>query len=442
MAERPSAKKLAIQHSIESIFGKQSALAEGRDLDREKHLLAAINKPAFNNALSQLIASRNLSHSLPEWPDLYALLHSVNYMSTDILVQCRGQVPKLLDQSFLLHRSAVISKLLSALTDIHWSVDLWSSPSHTYLQAVVAHFVDAKTGSVKKALLSLRELHGTHSVEAQVEIFLQVIKEYGVEHKIGYFTLDNAYNNDTMLRVIARALPDFHPEQRRLRCNGHIINLAVQAFLFGKNKDASDEAIRQIAKLSKEEPKGGRERIQTAAEWRTLGALGMLHNIVVYIRPSDLRDQAFLRLAGRIIPRDNSTRWNSWYMMLHVAIKLRRHVNNFIDEYYNDDLTLKEDLLTEHWQELQEICDFLEPFYDITKDTQWDDSTLDEVLSNMDFLVTHYDETKAQYTEQGNIRMVNRLLVSWYKFDDYYKLTDDAPVYATALLLHPSLREH
>ena len=38
--------------------------------------------------------------------------------------------------------------------------------------------------------------------------------------------------------------------------------------------------------------------------------------------------------------------------------------------------------------------------------------------------------------------MVNHLLVSWYKFDDYYKLTDDAPVYATALLLHPSLREH
>jgi hypothetical protein len=90
MAERPSAKKLAIQHSIESIFSKQSALAEGRDLDREKHLLTAINKPAFNNALIQLIASRNLPQSLPKWPKLYALLHSLNYMLTDILVQSRG----------------------------------------------------------------------------------------------------------------------------------------------------------------------------------------------------------------------------------------------------------------------------------------------------------------------------------------------------------------
>lgn len=31
--------------------------------------------------------------------------------------------------------------------------------------------------------------------------------------------------------------------------------------------------------------------------------------------------------------------------MLYVAIKLRRHVNNFIDEYYNDDPTLKEGYL-------------------------------------------------------------------------------------------------
>jgi hypothetical protein len=64
--ERPSIKKLAIQHSIEGIFGKQSALAEDRNLDRKRHLFAAINKPAFNEALIQLIASRNLSHTLPE----------------------------------------------------------------------------------------------------------------------------------------------------------------------------------------------------------------------------------------------------------------------------------------------------------------------------------------------------------------------------------------
>jgi hypothetical protein len=60
----------------------------------------------------------------------------------------------------------------------------------------------------------------------------------------------------------------------------------------------------------------------------------------------------------------------------------------------------------------------------------------------MDFLMTHYDKFKTQYTEQDNVNMTNRLLVSWYKFNDYYKLTNDAPIYATTLLLYPNLREH
>jgi hypothetical protein len=93
-----------------------------------------------------------------------------------------------------------------------------------------------------------------------------VIKEYGLKHKIGYFTLNNAYNNNTMLQALIKAFPNFNAKQRRLRYNNHIINLTVQIFIFGKNKDASDKAIRQITKLSKKEIKGSRNRIETAAK--------------------------------------------------------------------------------------------------------------------------------------------------------------------------------
>jgi hypothetical protein len=31
-------------------------------------------------------------------------------------------------------------------------------------------------------------------------------------------------------------------------------------------------------------------------------------------------------------------------------------------------------------------------------------------------------------------------IVRWYKFDKYYKLTDDTPIYAAAILLRPTLR--
>jgi hypothetical protein len=33
------------------------------------------------------------------------------------------------------------------------------------------------------------------------------------------------------------------------------------------------------------------------------------------------------------------------------------------------------------------------------------------------------------------------ILTSWYVFDKYYQLSDESPVYAAALILHPSQRK-
>lgn len=437
ISEQPTAKKLGQENAIDRLFTQQTARQDGHNIEQEKQLLAAVNEDLYNQALVNLLTAHSLPHSLVEWPEWYALLHTVNYMAPRVVTQSRGQVPKLLEASFTTHRKSLISKLKNSLTQVHFSIDIWSSPNHHSLLAVVAHFIDPDSRQLRKALLALRKLEGAHTGEAIAENFLRVIDSYGIQNKIGYFTLDNAYNNDTMLQVIAKAC-NFNNAHRRLRCNGHIINLAVQAFLFGKNKDASDEALRQVSQLSHNEQEGIAEGADTAAAWRKHGALGMLHNLVIWIRSSSQRYQAFLRAAGRMIPQDNSTRWNSWYLMVHVAIKLRKEVNSFIDDHYSEGDIKLDYLHPDHWQELQEIHDFLQPFYEITKDTQWDKSSLDEVICSMDFLITHYKAATQQF--QHNLTMVDRIMTSWYKFDIYYRRTDDSPVYAAAVLLHPSLR--
>lgn len=55
--------------------------------------------------------------------------------------------------------------------------------------------------------------------------------------------------------------------------------------------------------------------------------------------------------------------------MIHVAIALRSELNSFMDDYYSASDIRLDYLHPEHWQELQEIHDFLEPFHEITKDT-------------------------------------------------------------------------
>ena len=42
---------------------------------------------------------------------------------------------------------------------------------------------------------------------------------------------------------------------------------------------------------------------------------------------------------------------------------------------------------------------------------------------------------------RGNAQMTVRLMAAWYKFNKYYKLSDNTPVHTAAALLYPQLRE-
>ena len=65
------------------------------------------------------------------------------------------------------------------------------------------------------------------------------------------------------------------------------------------------------------------------AKFRLLGPLGKAHNIMVHIRSSGGRTEHFRKLAGRMIPMDNRTRWNSWFNMLVVLLNLRPAVEKY-----------------------------------------------------------------------------------------------------------------
>jgi hypothetical protein len=340
-----------------------------------------------------------------------------------------------------MHQGRIKKRLQDSLTWIHFSIDMWSSPGKTGVLAVVAHFIDKTSKKGEKVLLALRELAGSHSGEAQAEHVLEVIDEYNLADKIGFFTLDNHGANDTMLRAVARSIPRLDPARHRIRCNGHIINIVVQAFLFGNNQEATEEAIRQIGVLSHQEQTGSQGRLQTAAEWRKLGPLGKLHNLVIWIHSSTKLYQAWLRLAGRIIPRDNDTRWNSWWLMIHVAFEFRKELNNFVQDHWIDDEIQEDYLDPNDWQELGELRDFLRPFWEITQGARFDISSLDQALSAMDFLHLHFTSQSALYKDRKDLGMETRLVTSWFKFGEYYKMTEESPAYAAAILLHPSLRQ-
>ena len=83
------------------------------------------------------------------------------------------------------------------------------------------------------------EIEGEHSGLNQAIAVLRVVDDFGIRGKLGYFVMDNVTANDILVDYIADSLYKsniaYNPKQRRLRCNSHVINLMVQAFLFGKD---------------------------------------------------------------------------------------------------------------------------------------------------------------------------------------------------------------
>ncbi|XP_044720108.1 Ribonuclease H-like protein [Hirsutella rhossiliensis] len=74
---------------------------------------------------------------------------------------------------------------------------------------------------------------------------MEFIREYGIATKVGYFMMDNATNMNTMIDKVSDDLEHefevfYDPLPHRLRCFGHIINLAVMEFLIGKRPPTAD----------------------------------------------------------------------------------------------------------------------------------------------------------------------------------------------------------
>jgi hypothetical protein len=64
---------------------------------------------------------------------------------------------------------------------------------------------------------------------------------------------------------------------------------------------------------------------------------------MVNIRSSPTRTAEWKELAGRMIPMDNCTRWNSWFVMLKVLLNLEPYVTKYYIDHRDK---LKEDILT------------------------------------------------------------------------------------------------
>jgi hypothetical protein len=373
-------------------------------------LKKSIDTTVIRQCLIDLVTVRSLPLSVVEWSEFHTFCRALNpeaYQS--VIPSSHNTMVSWIKDSFIIKKDLVRKTLQSAITRIHLSLDVWTSPNNYLVIAICGHFlnIDEKYQTI---LLALRRIKG-HAGEVQFEeAVLPVLQEYEIVRKVGTIVGDNSGTNDTLCRTLSQHLrqtyprdPEWIPIQQRIRCLGHILNLIVQAFLFPKEANLQTLESYEEGYLQEEEETEQSYKQQELAEEEQmrsiLGPLGKLHNIVVYIRSSPQRLQDFISQAGRRIPLDNRTRWNSWYNMLHTIFRTESdgpNIQAVLASFciqHSQDLALNL-LDTKDWLHLQVVHDILECFATATLLSEGHNSTLDIVLENMDICIDVLEDAK------------------------------------------------
>ncbi|KAK4071107.1 hypothetical protein Purlil1_13524 [Purpureocillium lilacinum] len=248
------------------------------------------------------------------------------------------------------------------------SLDL---PNTLAILGVVAHYV-MEDGQLQHHTLALKDIDSEHDGSHLADAILEVIEDWGFASKLGYFVMDNAGNNDTMMKSLSLGLLsrfDIHYEAKthRIRCQGHIVNLAAKAFLFVTDNEKLEH-----------DDSGNNATLKEIKAWRQKGPLGKLHNFVVFIQRSVQRSQSF-----QVLSRNRK--------LARVTQDGAR--DGYFSKWTEADCT-GDELSAEDWIVLEKVKTSLEKLKMTTKALESSFATLDNVLLAMDFMLAQFEAGK------------------------------------------------
>jgi hypothetical protein len=294
-------KKSSASKTIATYF--QLDASDSSDQMMANRLISAFDRTEFQRRIVRWLVNANLPFRTVEHPDLRDLF---SFLNPSVEIQhanlSEKSVHAIVVREFERHKGTVVKTLRESPGQVHLVFDGWTSRNRLSLYGVSAVFRDSGN-KPHKIVLGLPEMEDRHTGEKIAEAILEVIYDYEIHEKVGYFTVDNATNNDAALKIIGEQL-GFRWEERRVRCFGHIINLVVKAMLFGSDADSFEQEVSTGLLTSQREHE----------KWRQKGPIGKLHNFcqVSTPPPADLPVLTLRRkLIGRTSGRESLSRRKS-----------------------------------------------------------------------------------------------------------------------------------
>jgi len=391
-----------------------------------------------------------------EFRDLLLLLRS-DLQDKDI--PHRTKLREAIIETWESHFKALRLELADAVGKVSFTADLWSDKNLRSYLCITAHWIARNKRSsqleLKTALIAFHNVTGKHDGANLAAVVLQLLDRAGITALVGWFTLDNAANNNTFVAALEGLLKardiDFCAVENRIMCFAHIINICCQHLVEGFTNTALVDPVETF--VAAERPREPGAQTFEEAVKRDPIALGRV--VVRKIRSSGQRREHFKSIIvegnskahfthpdGRAIMvpilqllRDVKTRWDSIYYMINRLRIMRPAIDSFLASPVNKDLqTLR--LTDVEWNTLQDIEAILAVPH-AAQQTMSKESTpiLSGSIPAFEMFMSSWEQLAEKIPRLKPF--INEGLKWAFK---YYERMDRTDAYVVAMIINPAVR--
>ncbi|SJL00252.1 uncharacterized protein ARMOST_03564 [Armillaria ostoyae] len=405
---------------------------------------------AFIDALVAFIVSNDQSFNVVESPELRRIFLMLREELTDDDIPRRTQIRKRVMEIWEDHLKQLSKEMQGALGKISFTCDMWSNANLVPFMAVTAHWIETKEVhppnggdpylalSLRADLIGFHRVPGRHDGEHLARAFLFIVDRLRIASKMGWISLDNASNNDTMMAFLETLLMqrgiEFDAIKRHIRCFAHIVNLACKAVLTAiTNIDYAHDDADFV-------PQPGQPTNFMAACRRD--PIATARSVVRLIRGSSIRRQIFSEILESLndvdnlqLLRDVITRWSSTLLMIERVLYLRPAIDSFLSSRDFPEFH-KYQLSNAEWGALSDFKNILAVPHAFQQILSCEKTPcISDTIPAFEAMQFTWEELQKEMPHAADI-----IAKGLEKFAEYRARANDVPIYSLAILIHPAYK--